>query len=103
MMKCLGDNIVVVQGERQTERKGILLPDSVQEDSPNGEVIAIGPEVRDIRVGDTILIPAAVWFRVMQTRKFDLTVEIDGTEKPALVLKEEEIAVIWPKDEVEDA
>ncbi len=94
MMKCLGNSLVVVQGKKQSERKGILLPDTVQEDSNTGEVVAIGPGVQTIDVGDTVLIPVSTYVRIMHTQKFDLMVE----EKPAVVLKEEDVQVIWPKE-----
>lgn len=100
MMKCLGNALVVVQGKKQSERKGILLPDSAQEDSPLGEVIAIGPGVQQIDVGDHVLIPTMTWLRVMNTRKFDLMVEVNGEETPGLVLKEDEIAVVYPREEL---
>lgn len=95
-MKCLGNSLIVVQGRKVTERKGILLPDSVQEDSPLGEVIAIGPGVQQIDVGDHVLIPSDAYFRIMRSGKFDM--EVDG--KPALVLKEDQIQVVWPKEEL---
>ena len=92
-MKCLHDNVVLIRGENQTERKGILLPDSAQEESNTGEVICVGPDVKDIKVGDTVLVPLLTFMRVMSTKQVDLF--IDG--KPALVVKEEDIAVVWPR------
>jgi len=95
LMKCLGNSLVVIQGQKQSERKGILLPDSAQENNPLAEVIAIGPGVQCIDVGDHVLIPMTTYVRIMHTGKFDL--EIEG--KPALVLKEDEIQVVYPKGE----
>jgi len=94
-MKCLGNNLVVIQGQKQSERRGILLPDSAQEDSPLAEVIAIGPGVQTIDVGDHVLIPMMTWLRVVHASRFDF--EVGG--KPALVLKEDEVQVVWPKGE----
>jgi co-chaperonin GroES (HSP10) len=94
----LGNNLVVVRGAKQGERRGILLPDTAQEESNTAEVIAIGPDVKYIRVGDTILVPMLTYVRVMQTRTFDLTVSVAGEEKPALVIKEEDVAVVWPQE-----
>jgi len=90
-----GNNIVVMQGEKAGERKGILLPDSAQEAATIGEVIAVGPEVVDIEVGDTILIPLIVQMRLMHTQVCDMVIE----DKPALVIDAKDVAVVWPKDE----
>lgn len=99
MMRCLGNSLVIVQGQKQSERKGILLSDSAQEDSNTGEVVAIGPNVQTIDVGDTVLIPGNTYVRIMHTGKFDLMVNVSGEEKPAMVLREDEIQVMWPKGE----
>jgi co-chaperonin GroES (HSP10) len=94
-MKVLGNNLVVVQGEKQSERKGILLPDAAQEASNRAEVIAIGPGVQQIDVGDHVLIPLMTLARLAHTHICDLMVN----DKPALVLKEDEVAVVWEKDD----
>jgi len=94
-MKCLNGNIIIVRGENQSERRGIILPESSQEESNIGEVICIDESITTVAVGDTVLVPLLTMMRVMQTKMFDLTV--DG--KPALVVKEEDISVVWPKDE----
>lgn len=98
-MRCRQDYVVVIQGEKQTERRGIVLPDMAQEDSFKGEVIAVGPDVEDIEIGDHILIPISAYVRVMRTQKFDFSVSIDGEDKPAIVVKAEEIAVVWPRED----
>jgi co-chaperonin GroES (HSP10) len=91
-MKALGEFIVVMQGEKASERKGIFLPDSAQEQSNKAEVIAVGPDVKHIKVGDTILIPLLTLMRVANTHICDLMID----DRPALVLKEEDVAVVWP-------
>ena len=93
-MKCLHDNLVIIRGENQSERKGILLPEGAREESNVGEVICIGPGVQQIDVGDTVLVPLLAMMRVKQTGIFDLMVD----EKPALVLRESDVAVVWHKD-----
>jgi len=94
-MKCLHDNLVIIRGENQSERKGILLPEGAQEESNVGEVICIGPGVQHIDVGDTVLVPLLTQMRVIQTKMCDLTAD----EKPAMVIKEADVAVVWPKEE----
>ncbi|NOQ21627.1 MAG: hypothetical protein GQ565_03110 [Candidatus Aegiribacteria sp.] len=95
-MRCLHDNIVLIRGKNVTERKGILLSDSAQEESNTGEVICIGPDVKSIQVGDTVLVPLLTFMRVMSTKQVDLMVN----DKPALVVKEEDIAVVWPQEDI---
>jgi co-chaperonin GroES (HSP10) len=92
-MKALADFVVVMQGEKATERKGILLPDVAREQSNRAEVVAIGPKVTTIAVGDTVLIPLLTLMRINSTHVCDLMID----DRPALVLKEEDIAVVWPK------
>jgi len=94
-MKVLADNIVVIQGEKQTERKGILLPDSAQETSDRAEVVGAGPDVKHISVGDHILIPLMVRMRVSHTKACDMMFG----EKPALVMSEKDVAVVWPRED----
>ena len=88
------DFIVAIPGQKQSERKGILLPESAQESSPIAEVYAIGPNVQTIDVGDSILIPLLTQMRMMQTKVCDLLVD----EKPAIIVKEEDVAVVWPRE-----
>jgi co-chaperonin GroES (HSP10) len=92
-MQALQDYIVVMEGEKAKERKGIILPDSAQEHSNKAEVIAVGPDVRMIEVGDTILLPMDTILRVMTTHTADLMID----DKPAFVVKEGDVAVYWPK------
>ena len=94
MMHVLGNNIVVIQGKKQSQRGNIVLPDTAQEDSPTGEVLAVGPDVKAIRPGDTVLIPLFTYARVIQTKRFDLMIE----DKPALVIDAKDVAVVWPRE-----
>lgn len=92
-LQARGEFIVALPGKKQNERRGILLPDSAQEDSPIAEVYAVGPDVKTVKVGDSILIPMLTQMRMIQTKYCDLFVD----EKPAIVVKEEDVAVVWPK------
>jgi co-chaperonin GroES (HSP10) len=76
-----------------------LLPDTAQEENCRGEVIAIGPGVQQIDVGDMVLIPMTTYVRIMRAKAFDFAVTINGEEKPAVVIPENEITVVWPKRE----
>lgn len=64
-LRPLGDKVIVqVIDEPQTTISGIVLPDSAQEKSQRGEVLAVGPgklmdngerEPVEVSVGDTVL------------------------------------------------
>ena len=93
-MKALADYLVVMEGEKAQERKGILLPDSAQERSNRGTVVAVGPDVKHINVGDTILIPLGVLMRLAHTKVCDLMID----DKAALIMQEKDVAVVWPAE-----
>jgi co-chaperonin GroES (HSP10) len=97
-MKCLNDFVVAIPGEKETQKKGILLPEGAQEDSPIAEVVAVGGFAEadyGINVGDHILIPLMTQMRLMQTKCCDLMID----DKPAIVVKAEDVAVVWPKED----
>lgn len=55
-MRPLADRVVLKQVEAiEKTASGILLPDSAKERPLKGEVIAVGPAVKDIKVGDIVL------------------------------------------------
>jgi len=63
-IKPLGNRLVVQRSKAPTSKGGILLPDSAQEKSREGEVIAAGPgkisetgqlEPISVKVGDRVL------------------------------------------------
>lgn len=94
-MKCLGNNVVIVREQAAADVNGIVLPDSAKKESRRGQIVCVGPDC-ELNVGDKVLVPLLTMMRVMQTGAFDL--EYRG--EPALVVKEEDIAVVWtPNDE----
>lgn len=97
-MKCLNDFVVAMPGDKPKEKKGILLPDGADlGDAPVAEVVAVGHMAEmdyGINVGDTILLPMMTQVRLMQTKCPDMMID----DKPAVVVKAEDIAVVWPKD-----
>lgn len=94
-MKCLFNNVVIVREKSADTDRGIVLPDSAKKKSNRGEVVCAGPDCRLLDVGDRVLVPLLTMMRVQQTGAFDLMV--DG--QPALVIKEEDVAVVWDKDD----
>lgn len=95
-MKALSTFVVIQPGEKAKERKGILLPESVQEDPTMATVVAVGPDVTTVAEGDAVLIPLMTQMRLMHSGG---VVDFFIDERPALVVKEEDIAVVWPKNE----
>ncbi|MCP4541709.1 MAG: hypothetical protein GY832_31645 [Chloroflexi bacterium] len=86
---------MLIREKNEAVEKGILLPDSAQKESKRGEIVCVGPDVQTLDVGDRVLVPLLTMMRVMQTGAFDL--EHEG--EPALVVKEEDVAVVWRRGE----
>lgn len=76
----LGDRIVAKKQEKKTQTaSGIFLPDSAKEKPVAAEVVAIGPKVENITIGDEIIY-----------REYAPTeLKIDNIEY--LVIKEEDV------------
>lgn len=52
----LADRIVLEQLEQEEQTKsGIILPESAQEKPKMAKVLAVGSEVKEVKVGDTVL------------------------------------------------
>lgn len=82
-MKPLGDRVILkrLEAEEKTA-SGIVLPDSAKEKPEQGEVIATGKDVKEVKKGDKVLFA-----------KFSGTeVKVDNAEY--LVVKEEDILAI---------
>lgn len=58
MIKPLGTRVLLGAMEKDEDKteSGIILPDEVQKESNRAEVIAIGEEVKYIKVGDKVLL-----------------------------------------------
>lgn len=51
----LADRIVLEQLEQEEQTKsGIILPDGAQEKPKKAKVLAIGPDVKEVKVGDMV-------------------------------------------------
>jgi chaperonin GroES len=52
----LGHRVVAKQVEKQTMTKsGFFLPEDAKEKPEMAEVVAVGPEVKDVKVGDMVI------------------------------------------------
>jgi len=57
-IKPLGDRILVKPDTEAAETiGGIYLPDSAKEKPQQGKVVAVGPDVENVKKGNTVLIP----------------------------------------------
>ena len=55
----IGKNIVLIADEARTESKGgLAIPERARQAPPTSIVHAIGPSVRNIEVGDRVLVPS---------------------------------------------
>ena len=55
-VKPLADRVVAVREEAQTKTaSGIFLPDNAKEKPVLAQIVAVGPKVADLKVGDKII------------------------------------------------
>ena len=79
-IKPLADRVVAVREEAQTKTaSGIFLPDNAKEKPVLAKVVAVGPKVADLKVGDKIV------YKEYSTTEL----KIDGVEY--LIVKEEDV------------
>jgi len=82
-LKPLKDKVVVSYSEEPEKTAGgLYVPDTAKEKPQQGKVEAVGPEVKEVKVGDTVL------FAKYQGDK----IKVGDTEQ--LVIKEEDILAI---------
>lgn len=79
MLQPIKDRIIIKQVAAEEKTKGgILLPDEAKSKAPRGEVLAVGPLVKDIQVGDVVLMTDK-WFQLFkhETQEFIVINEPD--------------------------
>ncbi len=82
-LKPLADRVIIKVTENEEKTKsGIILPDSAKEKPEQGEVVAVGKEVKEIKEGDV----------VMFTKYGPNEIKVEGEE--LLIVKEEDILAI---------
>lgn len=87
MIQPLHDKLAVVRLKaNNTTSAGIIVERGLGE-VDKAKVIAIGPKIQDIKVGDTILID---WNKAVQTKVTD-----DKGDIPVYILKEENVVGIY--------
>ena len=85
-LQPLADRIVAraIEAESKTA-SGILLPDSAKEKPQSAEVLAVGKEVKEVKVGDQIL----------YSKYSPTEVKVEGVE--VMLLKEEDVLAVVGK------
>ena len=85
----LHDRVAVRRLEEEQKTKGgIIIPDTAKEKPMQGEVLAVGPGVRDER-GELVKLDVQVGDRVLFGKWSGTEVKIDGDE--LLIMKESDI------------
>jgi len=85
-LQPLADRIVLEQIESEEKTSsGIILPDSAKEKPEQAKVIAIGPDVKGVKVGEVVL----------YTKYGPNEAKVDGKEY--LIVKEEDVMAIIKK------
>lgn len=86
-LQPLADRIVLEQVESEEKTSsGIILPDSAKEKPEQAKVVAVGPDVKELKTGDLVL----------YTKYGPNEVKVDGKEY--LVVKEEDVLAILKGD-----
>jgi chaperonin GroES len=89
-IKPLNNRVLVKRAKAQTSKGGIILPDTAQEKPKEGEVVAVGPGIRDdeggvhplaVKVGDRILFSSYAGTEIKDK----------ASEEEYLILSEEDI------------
>ncbi len=85
----LHDRVVVkrLEGEEKT-KGGIIIPDTVKEKPQEGEIVAVGPGVRD-ETGKLVPLDVKAGDRVLFGKWSGTEVKIDGQD--VLIIKESDI------------
>lgn len=79
----LADRLVIEQVEaEEVSAAGIILPDSAKEKPSEGKVLAVGKDVKEIKVGD----------KVLYGKYGPTEIKVDGKE--VLIAKEEDVLAI---------
>lgn len=79
----LADRLVIEQVEAEEKSaSGIILPDSAKEKPSEGQVLAVGRDVKEVKVGD----------KVLYGKYGPTEIKVDGRE--VLIAKEEDVLAI---------
>lgn len=80
-IKPLGKRILVKRTKAPSTKGGIILPETAQEKPKSGEVMAVGPENEEIKVGESVLFGSYAGTQI----------KTDHPDDEFLILNEEDI------------
>lgn len=89
-IKPLNNRVLIKRSKAQTTKGGIILPDTAQEKPKEGEIVAVGPGLRDeegsihpltVKVGDKVLFSSYAGTEIKDNE----------TDEEYLILSEEDI------------
>lgn len=89
-IKPLNNRVLVKRSKTQTSKGGIILPDTAQEKPKEGEIVAVGPGLRD-EEGKVHPLAVKVGDRVLFTSYAGTEVKDKVSEEEYLILSEEDI------------
>lgn len=83
MLKPLSDRVILKKMEPEsTTTSGIVLPETAKEKPEQGEIVAVGTEVKELKKGD----------KVVYSKYGPTEIKVEGMEY--LIVKEEDILAI---------
>lgn len=88
--KPLGNRVLIKRSKATTSKGGILLPDTAQEKPKEGEVIAVGPGLRDDE-GNLQAIGVKIGDRVLFSSYAGTEVKENNIEEEYLIMSEDDI------------
>lgn len=89
-IKPLNNRVLVKRSKALTTKGGIILPDTAQEKPKEGEVIAVGPGLRD-EEGQVQPIAVKVGDRVLFSSYAGTEIKDKSSEEEYLIMSEEDI------------
>ncbi len=82
-LQPLADRLVIEQvAAEEVSASGIILPDSAKEKPSEGKILAVGKDVKEVKVGD----------KVLYGKYGPTEIKVDGKE--VLIAKEEDVLAI---------
>jgi len=89
-IKPLNNRVLVKRSRAQTSKGGIILPDTAQEKPKEGEIVAVGPGLRDDE-GKVHPLAVKVGDRVLFSSYSGTEIKDKVSEEEYLILSEEDI------------
>lgn len=89
-IKPLNNRVLVKRSKAQTTKGGIILPDTAQEKPKEGEVVAVGPGLRD-EDGNVVPLTVKIGDKVLFSSYAGTEIKKQDTDEEFLILSEEDI------------